>query len=244
MVRRAAVLLPFLLAGCEEKTPDLRPQPTPGPQIVVRESTARLGTDVERGERVRFAVIGTGAGTHFGSATFLYSPAFSELQVVAVLSTSRLIAQGVVSLAAGEGMKDIAAVTGAELAVAPWAFRVRPTALVELGNVPTNGEDVLDPAGDFDVFRLAPPTDALLDLIVKVVPQVDDFDPSLELYDARGRLLGASDTRCVAVRVNSRSPLYARVADPTGAGGPDHRYRIAAGFGHPASCLAAGDLVP
>ena len=214
-------------------------------------SRSSWSTDVERGERLRFAVIGTGAGTHFGSTTFLHSPAFSELQVVAVESTSRLLAQGVVSLGAGEGMKDIAAVSGDELAVAYWAFRVRPTTVTELGTVPTNSDgaeapdaNVIDPAGDFDVFRLAPPTDALLDLIVRVDPQLADFHPSLEVYDALGRLLGASDTRCVALRVNSRSPLYVRVADSTGASGPDRRYRIAAGFGHPASCLAAGDLVP
>ena len=50
-------------------------------------------TEVERGERVRFAVTGTGAGTHFGPSTFLHSPAFAELRVVAVESTARLWGQ-------------------------------------------------------------------------------------------------------------------------------------------------------
>lgn len=244
------------LAGCDDSKDRGRPVPTPGPQIVVGEVGSRLGGSVvERGERVRFAVTGTGTGTHFDAGTFLHSPAFTSLSVTAVESPVRLLAQGTVSLAAGEGNKDIAAVSGDELAVEPWAFRVVPTTIVNLGKVPCSSDgsggdaNVLDPAGDFDVYAIYPPTDAVLTLLVEVelasgAPAA--FRPSLELYSTDGRLLAASDHRCVSAKVRSRAPVYARVGDPGAQGGADRRYRVAAAFGLPDACIASspGDLPP
>lgn len=244
------------LLACEKSKDPVRPVPTPGPQIVAGEISGSLGGGrVERGERVRFAVTGTGTGTHFGASTFLHSPAFTGLRVVAVESTARLWAQGTVSLAAGEGNKDLAAVTGDEIAIEPWAFQVIPTDIVDLGRVPTQSDglggdaNVLDSSRDFDVYAISPPTDAILDLLVRVdvaegAPA--SFTPSLELYAADGRLLAASDHRCVSTPVRSRAPIYARVGDPGSVGGENRRYRIAAAFGLPDACLAAdpGGLPP
>lgn len=243
-----------VLGACEKSKERVRPVPTPGPQIVVREVASRAGGSViERGERVRFAVIGTGTGTHFGDATFLHSPAFATIAIVAVESSSRLLAQGTVSLAAGEGNKDLAAVSGGEIAIEPWSFAVVPTTVVDLGKVPCSSDDaagdanVIDTVGDFDVYAISPPTDAILTLLVEVEVASNapaDFRPSLELYAADGRLLAASDHRCVSAKVRSRAPVYARVGDPGNEGGADRRYRIAAAFGQPDACIASGDLTP
>lgn len=213
------------------------------------------GPLLERGARVRFLVTGTGSGTHFGPDTFLHSPALVDVRVVAVESSARLWAQGTVSLAAGEGNKDLAAVSGDEIAVEPWAFRVLPTELVDLGRVPAASDglggdaNVLDEPGDFDVYVISPPTDAIRTLLVRVDVEEDapaDFTPSLELFAADGRLLAASDHRCLSTPVRSRAPLYARVGDPGGAGAADRRYRVAAAFGLPDACLASdpGSLPP
>ena len=247
-----------VFGACEKPKERLRPVPTPGPQIVVREMSSRAGGSVvERGERVHFAVIGTGSGTHFGEATFLHSPAFATLAIVAVESSSRLLAQGTVSLAAGEGNKDLAAVSGGEIAIEPWSFTVVPTTIVDLGKVPCSSDalgtfgdaNVIDVAGDFDVYAISPPTDAILTLLVEVELASDapaDFRPSLELYAADGRLLAASDHRCASTKVRSRAPVYARVGDPGNEGGADRRYRIAAAFGQPDACIGSspGDLPP
>lgn len=241
--------------ACDEPKIPGRPVPTPGPWIVVRESTSRLGAeDVERGERIRFAVIGTGTGTRFDAGTFLHSPAFEELQVVAVESSARLLAQGLVSLGAGEGWKDLAAVSGDELAVAPWAFHVQPTRVTRLGEVPCDSvgasetdANVLDPAGDFDVYEIFPPTDAVRTLLVRAHPGADmpaDSRLAVELFDARGRMLDASDGPCASTQVRSRSPIYARISERGGRGGPAYRYHVTAGFGHPAPCVGAEVPVP
>ena len=79
-------------------------------------------------------------GSMFDESTFLHSPAFVSLAVVTVESSARLLAQGTVSLAAGEGNKDLAAVSGNELAIEPWSFRVLPTTIVELGRVPCSSD--------------------------------------------------------------------------------------------------------
>jgi hypothetical protein len=252
---RARLLVPFLVlaaaAACDEKKTEGRPVPTPGPQIVVREiSSASGGPEVERGERIRFLVIGTGAGTHFGAQTFLHSPALADLTVVAVESSARLWAQGLVSFAAGEGNKDLAVVSGDELAVAPWAFAVRRTFPIDLGRAPadsrelTGDANVIDPAGDVDVYTVAPPTDAVQNLNVRV--DAAGFEPSLELYRVDGRLAAHSDSGCASVAVRSRQPVFVRVSDRSGAGSPAHTYRVSAAFGLPDACLAAspGDLVP
>lgn len=260
---RRALLVLFAVAagaGCDSSKGPLRPVPTPGPQIVVKGSSALSGgDDVERGERIRFAIAGTGAGTHFGPSTFLDSPAFLDLQVVAVLSSSLLEGQGMVSLAAGDGPKDIAAVTGTEIAVAPWAFTVKPPSFIDLGEIPASSDapakpsadaGVIDPAGDVDLYSFAPPDTGAHDLVIRLdrgSGAPGDFTPSLEVFDSKGARVASSATRCLSIRVaQSRSPLYVRVADPRHRGGPQMRYRLSAFFGLPESCLTVdpGGLVP
>ena len=129
------------------------------------------------------------------------------------------------------------------------AFTVVPTRITDIGTVPcasdaATGSDanVLDPPGDFDVYALAPPTDAIRTLLVRVERSAGapaSFRPSLELYAADGTRLAASDHGCAAATVRSRATVYARVSDPGAAGGAAYRYRVAAAFGEAEACLAS-----
>ncbi len=261
--RPRSLLLTVGVAACDGSSPDrARPVPTPGPQAVVREVVSLSGgARVERGERLQFAVVGTGSGTHFDAGTFLHQPAFEELQVIAVESSARLIAQGLVSIAAGTGPKDLAVVSGDELAVAPWAFEVTPSTVFDLGRPPSSSESIaqpdaaaIDPPGDVDLFRIQPGTGAAKTIVVRVdllgtAPGNEppsDFAPIVELFAGDGRPLARSEHRCAWTTTRSRAPIYARVADPTRQGGPNRRYRLVAVFSKPEVCLTAapGDLVP
>ena len=58
---RLPLALLLLLAACDDSKPATRPVPTPGPQVVVKQIVSVSGKEtVSRGERVRFAVAGTG----------------------------------------------------------------------------------------------------------------------------------------------------------------------------------------
>lgn len=250
-MRRALTLLLLALAGCQEEGPArVRPVPTPGPQIVVRDVFSRSGQVLlERGERVRFAVIGTGAGTQFGPDTFLHSAAFEEVDVVAVLSSTHLIAQATVAIGTGDGPKDLAAVSGGEIAVSPWAFEIASGGIEKAGTPPFTRAGEIDPSRDVDLFEFAPDRSAARWMLVRVdrdAEAPEDFAPTLEVFRADGRRVARTDRRCVAVFVNSRASWFARVADPAFGGGEDRRYRLVVGYGEPEGCLTAipGELVP
>lgn len=247
-MRRALLLLAIgtvVLAGCqdESKLPG-RPIPTPGPQVVVRELRTISGTEtVERGERIAFAVIGTGAGTHFDGTTFLNSPAFEELRVVAVLSSSLLQAQGTIAAGAGAGNKDLSVVTGNELAIAPWAFAVAQTERVKLGVPPVeSGEQTLDPGGDVDLYDFAPENGQARDAVIRVFGS-GTLRPEIAVYRGDGRSVADAGKSCAVVRVNSKAPVIVKVTDPARSGGA---YVLRIDYGRPEDCLLAmpDDLIP
>lgn len=238
-----------MAAACDKPKPATRPVPTPGPQIVVKGSTAADDTKLSRGERIRFAVVGTGSGTHFGASTFLDAPAFSDLRVVAVESSRMLWAEGTVSIAAPAGHKDLAAVTGSELAVDPWAFAIPENdRILSLGSPPASTDTVaalpadagvIDPPGDVDLFQVVPADSGARTLVFRLRRASEataDFHPTLEIYGPTGLRLAAPSSRCAVIPVHSRNPLFARVADPLHRGGADRRYVLAVHVGLPQDC--------
>ena len=227
----------FAFAGaCDMSKPLTRPVPTPGPQVVVTGTTAISGNEnVERGERIRFAIKGTGAGTHFSSETFLTSTAFSDLRVVAVLNSQLLYAQGTVAIAASRGHKDLSVVSGSELAIDPWAFVVADLpAARPLGTPPLEETGAIETAGEAALYQIAPKDFAVRTLVISAERDRNapvDFIPSLEVYAADGRVVQAPASGCAAIEVRSRAPLFLRVADPLRRAGADRRFHLTASYG-------------
>jgi len=239
-----ALVLAPLAAACDQSRPVTRPVPTPGPQVVVQDVTSISGGEkVERGERIRFAVAGTGAGTHFSSETFLDSKAFSDLRVVAVVTSRLLYAQGTVGIGASQGHKDLAVVSGGELAVDPWAFEVQAKPLpAALGPPPVTADGVIDAAGRAALFSVTPKDSAVRTLVISVERGRDapaDFTPSLEIYSSEGRLVQSPASGCGFVEVRSRAPLFVRIADPLHGAGADRRFHFVATYGDPWLCKKA-----
>ena len=239
---RPPLALLLLLAACDDSKPATRPVPTPGPQVVVKQIVSVSGKEtVSRGERVRFAVAGTGAGTHFSASTFVDSKAFTDLRVVAVVSSTLLYAQGTISVIAAEGHKDLAVVSGAELAIDPWAFVVDPKpATIALGAPPVTATGAVTKEGEVALFQLTPKDSGLRTIVIRVdrdPAAPPDFEPSLEIYDAEGKPLARPARGCAAIEVRSRAPLFVRIADPLRRGGENRRFTIAALYGQPFLCV-------
>ncbi len=248
------VVLLASLAGCEDEPLPGRPAPTPGPIAAVTSVASLSGSPkVERGEIVRFAVIGTGTGTHFGPATFVQAAGFEEMTVVAVDSSAKLWAQGRVSFGAPAGKKDLAVVTGSEIAVAPWALEVVAPDVVKLGAPPVNSEhaaaadaSVLDPAGDVDVYEIESRDRNLRTLVIRAdTPAGSPLELSLEVYAMNGARLAAPRYPCAVVQTRGEKVL-ARVTDAGRRGGEGFRYRLVAGYEQAEACLTwqPGSLPP
>lgn len=251
---RRALALFVLVSACNDTPPAMRPPPTPGPIAAVTAVTSISGgARVQRGEIVRFAVVGTGTGTHFGSSTFLQMAGFEELAVVAVESTAKLWAQGRVSLGSPAGKKDLAAVSGSEIAVAQWALEVIEPEVVKLGVPPADSAlsasgdaGVLDPLGDVDLYEIEALDGNLRTLVVRVdTPPGSPLVIALELYSPGGAKLAAPRYACAAVQTRGTRVL-ARVADIGRRGGEDFRYRLVASYEQPEACLTwePGNLPP
>lgn len=236
-----------LLAGCQSSSGAVA-LPA-GPKAVIGQITSASGTStVGIGERVRFAVMGSGGGTHFSGATYLNSPAFSDLEIVAVVNSSLLFAQGTISVQSAAGARDLAVVTGKEVTIIPAAFTIPSTVTIPNEGVPpVSVAGSILRAGAVALYQVAPVDDGLRTLIFRVdrdPAAPGEFEPTLEVYQAVGPLLAAPIKPCAAVQVNSTNPLVARIADPARGAGADHKYLLSVFYGDPYDCVLSQPGVP